>query len=236
MKNIVSITGLIKFATEEYFTKARGRWVFRGHSKTEFQLIPSVGRATLSSGSREGYEKELFEIFCREAKGHLNKEPVNDWEWLSLAQHHGLPTRMLDWTYNPLAALYFAVEKHEASDGKLFALGAPRSIASEKHPPSPFEVAKPFKVFPNIVSPRIRAQEGLFVVCAKLETPLGEGLRADWKIDEYLIPFAAKKVLRYQLFRLGIHASSMFPDLDGLAERVKWQREVSPLSAPEAEA
>lgn len=237
MKNISSITDLIKFVTEEYFKEARGLWVFRGHSKAaEHKLIPSVGRAILTSGSREGYEKELFRIFCREAKGYIDKEPANAWEWLSLAQHHRLPTRMLDWSYNPLAALCFAVEDHKESDGKLFALRAPKSIATEKHPPSPFDVDKPYKVFPNIVSPRIRAQEGLFVVCAKLETPLDEDLRPDWRINEYLIPSTAKKDLRYQLFRLGVHASSLFPDLDGLAKRVKWQREVSPLSISEAEA
>jgi len=233
MEKLSSVTDLIKLAAERYFTLDRGRWVFRGHSKVDYKLIPSVGRAVLISGSRKGYEKELFRIFRREAKGYLDHEPADDWDWLSLAQHHGLPTRMLDWTYNPLAALFFAVQRDEESDGKIFVLLAPRSIASEKHPSSPFDVDRPFKVFPNIVSPRIRAQEGLFVVCANLEAPLEEGLRTDWKIDEYLIPSTAKEDLRYQIYRLGVHASSLFPDLDGLARRLKWQREISPLSAAE---
>jgi hypothetical protein len=215
-------------ASGGYFAEARGRWVFRGHSKTSYELIPSVGRTVHTAKSRERYEKSLFDIFRREAKAYCDITPANDWEWLSLAQHHGLPTRMLDWTYNPIVALYFAVQEHEETDGKLFALRAVTKVSEHVLPSSPFEIDKPVKFFPNIITPRIRAQEGVFVVCDKLESPLDQVLRTDWRIEQHLVPSLAKKSLRYELFRLGIHASSLFPDLDGLAARLKWQHEVSP--------
>jgi len=160
--------------------------------------------------------------------------PSNDWEWLSVAQHHGLPTRMLDWSYNPLVALFFAAEKHPDSDGKVFALRAVR----KKHdlPDSPFRIDQPVKLFPNIITPRIRAQEGVFVVCHSLESSLERGLPPNWSIDSHIVPAAEKKDLQYELFRLGVHASSLFPGLDGLSARLKWQHGVSPLQEKLASA
>ncbi len=225
--DIDTVQQFLDHASENYFKESRGRWVFRGHSDTSYKLIPSVGRGKHTSKSREKYETSLFDIFCREARAYLDSFPTDTWERLALAQHYGLPTRLLDWTANPLAALYFAVEANPDADGDLFALRAVAKVP-DKFNSSPFSVKRPMKFYPNIIAPRIRSQEALFVVCSDVENPLDQNLRSDWKIEKLRIPRDKKKSLRYELFRIGIHKSSLFPDLSGLAERLKWQHTVSP--------
>lgn len=82
----------------------RGGWIFRGHSDPAWRLVPKGGRPPFL-----GRDKELFESWKRRALEYLTMRPNSDWDWLAIAQHHGLATRLLDWTTNPLNAAYFAV-------------------------------------------------------------------------------------------------------------------------------
>lgn len=231
---ITCIQDLFSLTSAQYFAEERGRWVFRGHSRTDFPLIPTVGRNDHVMSSRADYETSLFEIFCREARAYLSHEslPGNDWEWLSVARHVGLPTRLLDWSHNPLVALYFAVANNPKCDGHLFALNAVLKKAERVPTVLPFEIKEPVKFYPPYINPRIRAQEGLFVACPKVETPLEKVLPEKWKIECCLIPAANKNELRYDLFRLGVHDSALFPDISGLAARLGWQHSVLPPRKP----
>ncbi|MEK7288746.1 MAG: FRG domain-containing protein [Planctomycetota bacterium] len=227
--NVESVHQLLEIVSQKFFTKSRGQWVFRGHSNKNYELVPSVGRKGHTSKSIAQYEASLFDSFRREAGAYISPSPSDEWEWLSVAQHHGLPTRLMDWSHNPLVALYFSVLGNQAADGQLIALNAPRKAPTSVLSQSPFKLAKPMKYYPNIVSPRIRAQEGLFVAFSNPEAPLDQKLRDDWSIERLAVPAAAKGRLRYEFFRLGVHESSMFPHLDGLAARIRWQHQVLPL-------
>jgi hypothetical protein len=86
-----------------------GHYLYRGEDAESYALKPKMGR--LSEGVPAGQpnaEQAMLREFKRRAAPHVDRAPNNDWEWLSIAQHFGLATRLLDWSENPLVAVWFA--------------------------------------------------------------------------------------------------------------------------------
>lgn len=93
-------------------SRFRSDYVFRGLSNKDYQLKTSLMRL---QGEYRKLEKHLIRNFRKYAhRNVLQDESI--WNWLSLAQHHGLPTRLLDWTYSPYIALHFATSSLEEYD------------------------------------------------------------------------------------------------------------------------
>jgi type I restriction enzyme M protein len=96
---------------------------FRGVSNKDYRLVPAVGREKeIKQNSLINIESGMLKQFKLRAIPFLNYHPKNDWEWLMLGQHHGMPTRLLDWTANPLVALYFACLGDTKIDGAVYSL------------------------------------------------------------------------------------------------------------------
>lgn len=208
--------------------------LFRGQS-TDEPLLPKIARLVLriNTNSIAKTEELILEEFRRGILPLAEFQPEDNWDLLSLAQHHGLPTRLLDWTYNALAALWFTVNKTpkknkegELLDGVVWILsGDVKDFRTDKIDPLKNKVTKIFR--PRVISRRISAQGGVFTV--HMINDNGRMYRFETnrsfqkKLIKLIVPADKFSVIRKQLNILGINNFTLFPDLDGFSSHLKWR-------------
>jgi hypothetical protein len=198
--------------------KSQARWAFRGCSSIHHQLTPSVGRVTSFEPLRE---TQIFRSFQRAARLHLSMPGASDWDWLVVAQHHGLPTRLLDWTTNPLVACFFAVSgASRDQDGIIYAHAVEERDIVRDGNVGPFDIEDVCFLLPSALAPRVASQRGLFSVHAMPnEVWAPEGL----EVNSFRVPKEAKGMFQRKLFRLGMDDAHIWSDLDGLCKTLAWR-------------
>jgi len=170
MKSVpeTTVTSVPRFLHELEAYPSSLYWVFRGQADVSWALVPKAGRAGYYL--REKHEPPQhglpprdicrFNYWREQAVAYNLTLPTNDFECLALAQHYGLATRLLDWTTNPLVALFFAVECCSETQGVVYCFGPETIIQS-----SVCTLASVDRIAMYIPPPfdrRITAQSGVF--------------------------------------------------------------------------
>ncbi|MDQ4076008.1 MAG: FRG domain-containing protein [Chloroflexota bacterium] len=95
---------------QEDLGRFRSPYAFRGMADAAYDMMTSLMR--LGNGYKE-LENSILRTFKRYARRYIDVDDDSMWNWLALAQHHGLPTRLLDFTFSPYVAMHFATENLE---------------------------------------------------------------------------------------------------------------------------
>lgn len=189
---------------------------FRGQSDASWKLIPKAGRPELSSMN----DQLIFKQWKRRAKFYLKQNDLSDWELISIAQHTGLPTRLLDWSHNPLVALFFCCIENVDKDGVVFTFPPVNFAKTESK--DPFDQKADVLFYQPITThERLANQLGYFSVH---KTPTKEfNMSSKYgDIVKIVIPSTLKKDLISMLNRYGINYLTLFPDLEGLSKHLSW--------------
>ncbi len=151
---------------------------------------------------------------------------LSDYELLSIAQHWGMPTRLLDWTANALAGLWFAVSSDPPNDkghGVVWVLEGPNEkkfVSGD----NVFNLDKTYFFEPPHLEPRITAQSAWFSVYRHNRSEflsLEHQMRYQNKLKPLIIPHGSFVSLRQELRLLGVTQASLFPDLSGLGADIQ---------------
>lgn len=240
-KSIRTVADMIKHLKSVCDPKRGPAW-FRGHADKSWKLQPNYDRI-----ARVTKEKEVLSRFRQNANLLLNHAPVlpNDFGWMFLMQHYGVPTRLLDWSESPLVALYFAIAdkdpKAKSKDGALWVLYPMElnqySTADDVYIPSfedewlanysvtEYSKGKDNGILPLAAiatrnNPRIQAQLGVFTISHRKKSPIEE-IEKGTHCIKIVIPKDAKKSLNEELRILGITKFQIFPELASIGDSLK---------------
>lgn len=214
-------------------------WAFRGQADAQWSLTSTLSRylkSYVDPGLWEEREKRIVRVFQRKAHHFLSHLPDKDdhFRWLALMQHHGAPTRLLDFTWSAYVAAFFAMERSKA-ESAVWALNPAETRFVTEHfdeymkssDESSLWIGEPYEM-----NKRLIAQSGTFVISKSLKKPIERIVEERKRSGDTLVKFVLPRDLVRQeglraLFSMNLTNATLFPDLDGLARSMAYELEFS---------
>jgi hypothetical protein len=246
------------------------QFCYRGQTSTRWEtLTPSFLRilkrgATISEAVNE--EQRSIGVFREEAHHYIrqtvlpldleNLTAFNIYvKWLTLMQHYGAPTRLLDWTTSPFVAAYFAVEDNWSDDGVVWCFNGSLvaqyyGLATIDYVKEPFSdlIGEPrkerlFTAFAKLKSEREIAQQGGFTFSANIMRNHDELILPACLSQESAVPGCCKIVIPshlkagilFRLRRMNITPKTLFPGIDGIGRSIKNEQRLRWFTPPPLE-
>ena len=235
----------IKFATVPQFLELvraypNMAWVYRGESDLLRDVVPKAGRPNYFLDETEWSKSDgfgprdirRFRHWRKLAVAYDRNLPANDFDCLAYAQHYGLATRFLDWSRNPLVALFFAVDSCSKNEGAVYCYSPHLHLDSEAAVIG--NVPEIALFTPPPFDQRILLQSGVLTYMPNPSSPLLpssvrdlHGLTPDHGMDlvRFVVPTDMKSILKQTLDEIGVNRKSLFPDIEGLSNFVNWETE-----------
>jgi hypothetical protein len=208
-------------------------FLFRGQ-RGDFILIPKIARLQ-PKGDFFTTERLLLQEFKRTNPMLIDAlRPMDDWDYLTIGQHFGLPTRLLDWSNNALTALWFAIWENDQQIQETspyatvwILMGEPKDYDINLETTHPFEVKEAKIIRPRVIKQRINNQSAVFCIQPgeeiKNKVPLNKADSFKDKLLKIKIPAAKFQSIRTDLNTLGVNAFTIFPELEGLCAHLQWR-------------
>jgi len=200
--------------------------IFRGQG-IRGNLLPGVARKNCKLNTKPTEQTVLRQLRLLGASQLMHASP-SDLDLLVIAQHYGLLTRLLDWSGNALAALWFACSSRENGDVYVYSLVADSLMDTDVYEGDPFKRKRTRVIQPRLNNDRIVVQQGWFTLHrysekSKRFVPLEKNRDTKAHLTEYCIPSSLRKDILVSLDRHGVSARTVFPHLDGLCQYLNWK-------------
>jgi hypothetical protein len=244
--DVKSVSEAVRWVTEFQGADSNATLWFRGARSRSDDLIPGAYRRP----PKKYDEYQPLLDFVQEGLAYGDVGEIDDWKTYYLAEHHGIPTRLLDWTTSFMVALYFAVcnwnrrttpciwimkpdhlnlisTKYKGlitpEQNDELKLWLPRQVKKGHQTLPPYDNSLPVAIYPRKYSHRVLAQQGAFTIHGTERLKLNDWLPAKDNEALYRLDLVGidKEAAIEDLRILGVHQHTLFPDLDNFVQHLQ---------------